>query len=106
VRGKAGILAAIEHLGKAGRARAQLICEFCQGEGYVRGKDPATPDALVMLPCLECNGSGVASCCDVAGSGDDPYVNPSFAERECDFCGKPYRGPAVYCSLECATDDL
>jgi Family of unknown function (DUF6166) len=33
------------------------------------------------------------------------YSDPSCPERACDYCGKPYRGPAVYCSLECATAD-
>jgi hypothetical protein len=30
------------------------------------------------------------------------YRNENYRERNCDNCGKPYRGPAVYCSLECA----
>jgi ribosomal protein S27AE len=55
-----------------------MICETCEGEGYVRGVDTANPGALVMLPCLECNGSGVASCCDVAGSS----APPSWAEQQ------------------------
>jgi hypothetical protein len=33
------------------------------------------------------------------------YFDDGFPERECDHCGKPYRGPAVYCSLECALAD-
>lgn len=33
------------------------------------------------------------------------YENASFPERACDYCGKTYRGPAVYCSLECAKAD-
>lgn len=33
------------------------------------------------------------------------YVNARFPERPCDKCGKPYRGPAVYCSLTCALAD-
>jgi hypothetical protein len=33
------------------------------------------------------------------------YRDDSFPERACDRCGKNYRGPAVYCSLECATAD-
>ena len=78
-----------------------MICETCEGEGFVRGTDPGNPGALVMLPCLECNGSGIASCCDAAGS----YADPSFDERACDRCGKLYRGPAVYCSLTCAIKD-
>jgi hypothetical protein len=121
-----------------------VICEPCEGEGYVRGTDPQNPGALVMLPCLECNGSGVVSGCDAAGSSSPPsfvcprcgaqsfnpndirerycgrchafivdewppspeaYRDESFDERACDLCGKPYRGPAVYCSLECALAD-
>jgi DnaJ-class molecular chaperone len=96
-----------------------MICEICGGAGFVRATDPAS--ALVMLPCLECNGSGVASCCDAAGSSmshfassndaekrDMPsagYSDDRFLERPCDRCGKPYRGPAVYCSLTCALAD-
>jgi hypothetical protein len=30
------------------------------------------------------------------------YVDETFEERACDHCGKPYRGPAVFCSYECA----
>ena len=26
-----------------------------------------------------------------------------FDERKGDLCGRPYHGPAVYCSLRCAT---
>jgi hypothetical protein len=33
------------------------------------------------------------------------YRDDSFAERACDRCGRRYRGPAVYCSLECAVAD-
>lgn len=79
-----------------------MICESCHGEGYVRGIDPEYEGALVLLPCLDCMGSGISSCCDVGGS----YSDPSYPERACDYCGKLYRGRAVYCSLECATDDL
>jgi RecJ-like exonuclease len=84
----------------------QMICEKCEGEGFVRGTDPTNPGALVILPCLECNGSGIAYCCDTGGSYVASYINPDYPERTCDYCGKLYRGPAVYCSLECATDDL
>lgn len=33
------------------------------------------------------------------------YQDDSCPERACDRCGKVYRGPAVYCSLECALED-
>lgn len=33
------------------------------------------------------------------------YHDDSYPERACDHCHQPYRGPAVYCSLECALQD-
>jgi hypothetical protein len=33
------------------------------------------------------------------------YRDDSYPERACDHCGKPYRGPAVYCSFDCAIAD-
>jgi hypothetical protein len=33
------------------------------------------------------------------------YHDDSYPERACDHCGKPYRGPAVYCSFACAVAD-
>jgi hypothetical protein len=64
-----------------------MICETCEGEGYVRGHDPTNPGALVMLPCLECNGSGIASCCDAAGSRPAPVVDPAPLSFVCPVCG-------------------
>jgi hypothetical protein len=36
---------------------------------------------------------------------EEAYRDDAFDERLCDHCGKSYRGPAVYCSLECAVAD-
>ena len=33
------------------------------------------------------------------------YHNGGYAERACDHCGALYQGPAMYCSLACATAD-
>jgi hypothetical protein len=33
------------------------------------------------------------------------YHDNSFPQRPCERCGKPYCGPAVYCSLTCALAD-
>jgi rubrerythrin len=52
-----------------------MICETCEGEGYLRGKDELNPGALVMLPCLECNSSGFVA---------DPAEPPSFVCPLCD----------------------
>jgi Zn ribbon nucleic-acid-binding protein len=81
-----------------------MNCPDCKGRGYIKlfrhGK----------MPCLECGGSGITSCCDAAGScaperARAGYRDEQFPERACDHCGKPYRGPAVYCSLTCAVED-
>jgi hypothetical protein len=36
---------------------------------------------------------------------DDLGIMPVGQERAYYHCGKPYRGPAVYCSLACALAD-
>lgn len=33
------------------------------------------------------------------------YENNNYPTRECDRCGKLYKGPAVYCSHKCAMED-
>ena len=33
------------------------------------------------------------------------YTDAGFPERRCDYCHRPYRGPAVYCSYACAVAD-
>lgn len=33
------------------------------------------------------------------------YHDSSFPARACDYCGRSYTGPAVYCSLDCALAD-
>ncbi len=38
-------------------------------------------------------------------AADAAYEDEGFPVRACDYCGKPYRGPAVYCSFKCAIDD-
>lgn len=42
---------------------------------------------------------------DALGRARAAYLDASKPERNCDHCGSPYRGPAVYCSLECAQAD-
>jgi hypothetical protein len=86
-----------------------MICEACHGEGWI--KKWTDEGGLLVHVCLDCMGSGIASCCDTAGSPYSPhhvasYRDDTFPPRKCDYCGQEYRGPAVYCSLECATDDI
>jgi hypothetical protein len=77
-----------------------MICPSCNGERVVKINTPE--GRLLLAPCLECMGSGDASYCE---SADDAYRDVRLEERVCDRCGKPYRGPAVYCSLACALAD-
>jgi len=39
------------------------------------------------------------------GENDAAYRDDACDERPCDYCGKIYRGPAVYCRLACALAD-
>lgn len=41
----------------------------------------------------------------IIGGGADPYRDAKYPERLCDNCHKPYRGPAIYCSFDCARKD-
>jgi hypothetical protein len=79
-----------------------MICPSCNGERVVKINTPE--GRLLLAPCLECMGSGNASWCDAAGPTDDAY-HDRLEERACDHCGKPYHGPAVYCSFACALAD-
>ena len=84
-----------------------MMCPICGGERFVRME--TADGGLALFPCAECMGSGVVSCCDAAGWADlaarVAYRDDAFRERACGHCGKLYRGPAVYCSLNCAVAD-
>jgi len=51
-----------------------MRCETCQGKGFRPGpravdpKDPST-DAVLWYPCLECQGTGIVSCCEGSERG-------------------------------------
>jgi hypothetical protein len=56
-----------------------MRCEKCQGEGWIKASGPANAPFLVAWQCFDCNGSGVASCCDAAGAQDEaPPKAPGF----------------------------
>lgn len=76
-----------------------MICPTCRGRQFI-SQGGADDDEVRHVPCPDCIG-GVASCCDTAGS----YRDDVYPERLCDHCGTLYRGPAVYCSLDCALRD-
>lgn len=82
-----------------------MTCPTCRGRGFVPAGVERDDELVEMKPCPDCLG-GIASCCDAAGSrAVEAYRDDTFPERLCDGCGKLYRGPAVYCSLECAVGD-
>jgi hypothetical protein len=56
--------------------------------------------------CPECRGRGFAPLIGgVAGSCEGACRDDSYPERTCERCPVLYRGPAVYCCLECALAD-
>ena len=112
-----------------------MICESCRGRGFVPLLSDADDDETKVEPCPDCLAGRELSAereraearrdgrqrtlfdgpteAEIERSqqriaailGADPYRDEGFLERPCDHCGKPYQGPAVYCSLECALDD-
>lgn len=45
-----------------------MICERCHGIGKLTCRLAGAPYVYPRLPCNACQGSGIASCCDAAGS--------------------------------------
>jgi DnaJ-class molecular chaperone len=43
-----------------------MICPTCRGRGFV--PTVTLDDVTAHEPCPDCMGSGIASCCDAAGS--------------------------------------
>jgi len=101
-----------------------MICECAgcgaeQPQGRIRcdqcGKPLVFPKSFVCPRCgaesfnLHDIVHGYCARCHVFVAADappaDPYRDACYSERPCDHCGKPYRGPAVYCSLTCALSD-
>jgi len=56
-----------------------MICETCEGEGFIKGYTPE--GGFVAVPCPECLG-GIASCCEGA-----PTVIPDHESAVCFACG-------------------
>lgn len=71
-----------------------MICESCAGLRVT----------VYGLPCDDCGGSGITSCCDAAGSGDN--VVPLPVHPQCEprrhlsspgcWCKPVYVGDGVY----------
>jgi len=76
------------------------LCRFNVGlpanwpEGHYWVDKPADAN------CKDCIRQAVAT-----AAAEASYVDASYDERLCERCAKPYRGPALYCSLVCAVAD-
>jgi hypothetical protein len=96
---------------------ASFVCQHCGAESFnpndIRERycgrchafvddPPAIRPRPLSDPCAIC-GRPWRQC--ECGEPLDAYRDDRFAERGCDRCGKAYRGPAIYCSLECALAD-
>lgn len=61
-----------------------MICEVCLGAGVVlrRTFTGESPGRLVPRPCPECNGSGIAHCCEGIRPGNvAPRRHPMSGEE-------------------------
>jgi hypothetical protein len=89
-----------------------MLCPACHGTGHqldprLKTRYPRAmrslfnPGGLTMLiPCRECGGCGIASCCDTAGAGSGGLVptGPSAAtvarlDPGCQYCGRGANQP-------------
>jgi hypothetical protein len=83
-----------------------MICPTCRGRGFVPFHE--TDDLVWHAPCPDCIGAWTIT---FPSSNEDEKINVAgyrddkFPEWLCAHCGKPYRGPAVHCSLACALAD-
>jgi hypothetical protein len=60
-----------------------MICETCHGTGHVLQQWAST--VLAELPCPECNGTGITSCCDGACGGPGDVIGTRLrVQREGD----------------------
>jgi DnaJ-class molecular chaperone len=61
-----------------------MICEACRGSGVMPELLARTlgADLWRNIPCPECNGCGIASCCDAAGSAQPVPAWPYFIVKE------------------------
>jgi hypothetical protein len=92
-------------------ASTRGVCGHCQKEIWIANSSPTVDETW----CIDC---GIAEAeKDMAAVTFEPiterqkadiadYYDEKYVARPCDYCGKMYQGPALYCSLECATDDL
>lgn len=90
--------------------------EVCRFVALLREIDIRRPDNLYSITVQDADGSIEAGerllrdalpplsdrITAFANKVTDLYRDDSFPERHCDECGRPYRGPAVFCSLKCA----
>jgi hypothetical protein len=84
---------------KAGELLQSMVSRHTRG-GLAWSRDDLVQAAGFLLAAVELLDEGRDP-----DAGANPYRDDSFPERTCDHCGKPYRGPAVYCSLDCAVSD-
>ena len=80
-----------------------MSCGLCGADVAEGGPDPE--EARVAVVMCVCGAAIIAVPIPSESGLKAGYGNPSSRARQCDFCGKRYHGPAVYCSLDCAVAD-
>jgi hypothetical protein len=86
-----------------------MICPECRGRGWTPvGSDDGDGETTIE-PCRYCDGYSEAeidrSQRRIGAILESGYRDLSYPERTCERCSKLYRGPAVYCCIECAVGD-
>jgi hypothetical protein len=86
-----------------------MICPECRGRGWTAvGSDDGDGETPIE-PCRYCGGVTDAeierSQLRIGSILAADYADDSYPKRTCEHCSKLYRGPAVYCSIECAVAD-
>jgi hypothetical protein len=88
-----------------------LICPDC-GDRLLRGPRGGASQNLTCRRCAMkwvahgfVTGKVLAADCAGRDAAQAAYYDPLYPVRNCDYCDKEYRGPAVYCCLACALAD-
>jgi hypothetical protein len=81
--------------------------EKCEAWAALTGQHDATTRALGDLArrVLAARPPGPPGRTGVMSAASAAYFDDSFPERACDYCGRPYRGPSIYCCLAHAQAD-
>jgi hypothetical protein len=83
-----------------------MICPECRGRGFVAVGGDDGDDETPIGPCPYCDGYTEAEIERSQRRNEAYYRDDRFEPEKCHHCGLEYRGPSIYCCLECSTEEL